>query len=75
FKRATGINFTCVLRSQRLRKIHPSSAMTFLECINYIRYLKKQTQRDLRLQKSLLHGPSSGNTASFYVIYHSSEKY
>ncbi|MDN5664803.1 MAG: hypothetical protein L0G41_01105 [Psychrobacter sp.] len=47
--------------------------MTFLECINYIRYLKKQTQRDLRLQKSLLHGPSSGNTASFYVIYHSSE--
>ena len=38
-----------------------------------IRYLKKQTQRDLRLQKSLLLGPSSGNTASFYVIYHSSE--
>ena len=37
FKRATGINFTCVLRSQRLRKIHPSSAMTFLECIDYIR--------------------------------------
>ena len=35
FKRATGINFTCVLRSQRLRKIHPSSAMTFLECIDY----------------------------------------
>jgi len=25
-----------VLRSQRLRKIHPSSAMTFLECIDYI---------------------------------------
>ncbi|MGP5406717.1 hypothetical protein ACTXLW_03795 [Psychrobacter celer] len=38
-----------------------------------IRYLKKQTQRDIRLQKSLLHGPSSGNTASFYFICHSSE--
>jgi len=40
-----------------------------------IRYLKKQTQRDIRWQKSLLHGPYSGNTASFYVICHSSEKY
>ena len=35
FKRATGINFPCVLLSQRPRKIHPSSTIFFLKCINY----------------------------------------
>ena len=35
FKWATGMNFTGVLHSQRLRKIHTSSCVFFLQCIDY----------------------------------------